>query len=558
MNAVHINGIGSAKEGNPTAGDSILVLSTPDLLTLSDMWAREYSRLYPEFKIKVISFADLRVADKLLAEGNIGFVSGDYFAGSQNQSLWRVVVGRDIVIPVINAKNTLSDEIMRKGISPESFGQFFNSEVTPDWGTLLKNGQNSPVKYYWINDETILSALTGFLKTDQIKSGGIEVANGREMISAIQKDLNGIGFCKMTDILDFKNQCLVENIRLLPIDRDGNGLIDYNENIYGDFNVFSRGVWIGKYPKSLYSNIYSVSSVQPDNENEIAFLKWVITDGQQFLYANGYSDLLITERQSTTDRLYNAKIYAGATSGEKSLLKAILLIIATIILIGLIVEGLARYRKRKKAVVQINGNISKPVLDENSLIIPAGIYFDKTHTWAFMEQNGVVKIGIDDFMQHITGSITRIKMKNRGDMVKKGDQILSIIQNGKQLNLYAPVSGMIMENNKMLDTNSSVINTSPYTDGWIYKIEPTNWFRETQLLFMADKYRQYIKNEFSRLKDFLAVTLTADNEKYSQLILQDGGELKDGILSNLGPEVWEDFQTKFIDPSRQVWFYEIC
>ncbi|MFA5819630.1 MAG: hypothetical protein WC854_10155 [Bacteroidales bacterium] len=71
------------------------------------------------------------------------------------------------------------------------------------------------------------------------------------------------------------------------------------------------------------------------------------------------------------------------------------------------------------------------------------------------------------------------------------------------------------------------------------------------------KHKQHIKNEFSRLKDFLAVTLKADTEKYARIILQDGGELKDGTLSNLGPEVWEDFQTNFIDPSKQVWFYEI-
>jgi hypothetical protein len=137
-------------------------------------------------------------------------------------------------------------------------------------------------------------------------------------------------------------------------------------------------------------------------------------------------------------------------------------------------------------------------------------------------------------------------MKNEGESIKKGEQILSIIQNGKQLNLYAPVSGIIKEQNKALDKNTSIINSSPYTDGWIYKIEPTNWFRENQLLFMADKHKQHIKKEFSRLKDFLAVSLNSD-----------GGELRDGTLSNLGPEVWEDFQTNFIEPSRQFWFYEL-
>ena len=77
------------------------------------------------------------------------------------------------------------------------------------------------------------------------------------------------------------------------------------------------------------------------------------------------------------------------------------------------------------------------------------------------------------------------------------------------------------------------------------------------ILFIADKHRQFIKTEFLRLKDFLATALAAGNENYAMLVLQDGGELVDNTLSELGPEVWEDFQTKFIDPSRQIWFYEL-
>jgi glycine cleavage system H lipoate-binding protein len=191
------------------------------------------------------------------------------------------------------------------------------------------------------------------------------------------------------------------------------------------------------------------------------------------------------------------------------------------------------------------------------LNIPKGLYFDKTHTWAFMEQNGVVKVGVDDFLQHITGPITSIKMKNKGEQVRKGKSILSIVQNGKQLNLYSPVSGIITEQNKVLKSNPAIMNSSPYDEGWVYMIEPTNWTRENMLLFKSDKQINYIKNEFTRFKDFLSVALKADSEKYAAIILQDGGELRDGTLSNLGPEVWEDFQTNFIDPSRQVWCYEI-
>ena len=76
-------------------------------------------------------------------------------------------------------------------------------------------------------------------------------------------------------------------------------------------------------------------------------------------------------------------------------------------------------------------------------------------------------------------------MKIPGEKIKKGDIVLSLVQKGKQLNIYSPVSGTIKEQNKALLTNSSLINSSPYSDGWIYMIEPTNWLREIQFLDMA-------------------------------------------------------------------------
>lgn len=557
INYSNLSGKEYVTENSLLPEDSIRVMSTPDLYSLAAKWAQEYNQLYPAMKIRVVSVSDSRMADKLMAEGNIGFVSNEYYNGFNNQSLWRVVVGRDVIVPVINSKNPFSDEIYKKGISSRTFARFFENPDSANWGTLLNGRILQPANYYWIKDESITAGLSEFLETSQIKINGIETGSGAEMISAIQRDPYAIGFCKMINILDFQNQSIIENIRLLPIDRNSNGVIDYNEEIYNDFNVFSRGVWIGKYPKALFSNIYSVSYNQPKKESEVAFLKWVLTDGQQFLLASGYSDLLISERQTTVDKLYKAKIYTPASGGNNTLPKTVLLILATLIVAGLITDAFLRFIRRKKLAGKVSGSGTPGVFNENSVIVPNGVYFDKTHTWAFMEQTGVVKVGIDDFLQRIAGTFTRIKMKSPGKKITKGEQILSIVQNGKQLNLYAPLSGTIIEYNKALDSDSSIINSAPYTEGWIYKIEPTNWQRENQLLFMAEKQRQFIKNEFSRLKDFLAGTLNADNEKYARVILQDGGELRDGILSNLGPEIWEDFQTSFIDPSRQTWFYEI-
>ena len=86
-------------------------------------------------------------------------------------------------------------------------------------------------------------------------------------------------------------------------------------------------------------------------------------------------------------------------------------------------------------------------------------------------------------------------------------------------------------------------------------MEPENWQRENQLLFMADKHRQFIMSEITRIKDFLSSLL--NNDSLQPVVLQDGGMLRDGLLAEMSPEVWEEFQTKILDPSRTVWFYEI-
>jgi glycine cleavage system H lipoate-binding protein len=166
-----------------------------------------------------------------------------------------------------------------------------------------------------------------------------------------------------------------------------------------------------------------------------------------------------------------------------------------------------------------------------------------------MEKDGIVKVGIDDFLHHITGPFTRIKMRNPGDSVTKNEYLFSLIQDGKQLNIYAPFSGKIIDTNEILITNPTLLNSSPYNEGWIYKIEPHNWAREIQFLRMEGDYKEWLKAEFLRIKDFLSATISAKKAELNFIAYQEGGELIDNVLKDFGPDVWEDFQKHFIDTS---------
>ncbi len=443
---------------NLSPGDSVKVLVTPDLYNISVRWADEYNRLIPGEGIKVAEIPDPATFGNVIKKGDIGFTSGENFPLLNSESLWKMVIGRDIFVAVINAGNPLMEEIYRKGVSPEALARFLGDEKLRNWGTLLKGGQTEHAGYLCINDESAIKGLSEYLKTDRARVRGDKPLDGGELVALLQKDLSSIGFCKLINVIDPENHALKANIRLLPIDRNGNGVIDFNEKIYDNLSDFSRGVWIGKYPRELFSNIYFLSTIQPGTGAEASFLKWVLTDGQKYLVAGGYSDLLVSERQSAVDKINTAGLSTGTAAGNNPILLKIIMILTGGVILFLIIDILFRRVRRRSVQVQNEGSALHPALDENALLIPGGLYFDKTHTWAFLEQDGNVKVGIDDFLQHITGTITRIKMKSPGKKVKKGEQILTIIQNGKQLNLYSPVSGTIIEQNITLESNSSALN----------------------------------------------------------------------------------------------------
>ena len=531
------------------------VFTSPELYELTMKWAAEYTNLNPNLKISVTKSSDNEISAILEKGSGIGIVADKSSALFRSQSRWNMVVGHDIIVPIMNAANPLRDQIIRNGITSAGLARIFENPGKQTWGMLTGNTQNIadlPIHYYATDDASLKLGVGKFLNVSQPDNYGVKTATTREMISAIQKDPGGFGFCKLIQITDPNNQSITENIQLIPIDKNGNGKIDYMENIYENMQAFARGVWIGKYPKALSGNIYTVSSAKPKNNAELAFLKWIISDGQQYLNTSGFSNLVLNERNSQLDKINEPDTYATIQADEPYTTgKIILLVLFALGLAGLFLDAVVRrYSGKKKSVVANVDHNALPRFDENSLNIPKGLYFDKTHTWAFMKKDGEVKIGIDDFLPHVTGNITRIEMRNSGEKIKKGDRLLTIIRNGKQLSIYAPVSGTITGYNESLVTNAKLINTSPYTDGWIYTIEPTNWLLEIQFLSMAEKYKTWLTGEFTRLKDFLATVINTDTPEYALVTLQDGGALRDALLADLDPEVWDDFQTRFIDVAK--------
>jgi glycine cleavage system H protein len=187
------------------------------------------------------------------------------------------------------------------------------------------------------------------------------------------------------------------------------------------------------------------------------------------------------------------------------------------------------------------------ILSASILRIPQGLFYSKNHTWTFLEKSGTAKVGLDDLLLHLTGEVRFSYLRSREENINKGDLLAEIVQNGKLLKIYSPVSGKIMDTNLLLRESPEVLNEDPYGDGWICRIKPSKWVAETNSYYLAEEAITWSKKELERFKDFLAVAIDKYSPDTSMVILQDGGELCDKPLSELPDEVWQDFQKSFLN-----------
>lgn len=202
---------------------------------------------------------------------------------------------------------------------------------------------------------------------------------------------------------------------------------------------------------------------------------------------------------------------------------------------------LNRQVKITKELKKALGTITAGVLR-----VPQGVFFSQNHTWTHLDKTGVARVGIDDFLLHLTGELKLKKVKESGEQIKKGEFLADFDYKGISLKVDAPISGEIVAFNHALLENPGLLHEDPYLQGWIYKIKPSRWIAETNSFYLAEEATNWSAKEIERFKDFLASSVERYAPDPSSLILQDGGELIDRPLSELPPEIWKDFEHRFL------------
>lgn len=191
----------------------------------------------------------------------------------------------------------------------------------------------------------------------------------------------------------------------------------------------------------------------------------------------------------------------------------------------------------------------RPGLQAERFVIPRGYFFSPRHVWLEILGSGKARIGIDDFIQKVIGSIDSVRLVPAQVGVKRGDSIMTIRQNGRELSVKAPISGKIVDVNTVLLESPELLTQDPYITGWVATIQPENLSADVKTMSVAEEAAAWLRGEVTRFRDFINLHTP---QLATGVTMLDGGVPILGVLQGAEPTVWNEFEREFLaDPSEQ-------
>jgi len=124
---------------------------------------------------------------------------------------------------------------------------------------------------------------------------------------------------------------------------------------------------------------------------------------------------------------------------------------------------------------------------------PEGLKYSKEHEWVLVEGTSAT-IGITEYAQEELGDIVFVELPEVGEKIVKDDPFGAVESVKAVSDIYAPVSGEVMETNEILPDNPETINDDPYGDGWMVRVEISD-IDDLKDLMDADEYAEYVAQQ---------------------------------------------------------------
>jgi phosphate transport system substrate-binding protein len=293
-------GSGTGEKGNNMVGNNdtaslsgtIRISGTMALNSMMKKWVSEFSADNPKAKISFNENpTDKGIEDILAGKTDLAMAECPLTKDEKEKGMWSAAVALDAIVPVISFDNDYIQALVMNGLTKEKLTGIFTGKIK-SWGQLTGRKINEPVKVFIQSDSsgntyTWLEFLG--LKAGEMK--GEKMASVDDMLKSLASTKSGIGYCSIRNVYDQGTGFRKEGIYIVPVDFNGNGAIDDNEQYYDNFSLLSKAIAAGKMPTPPARELYIVAKTKPKDKLMMEFVKWILTIGQNYMPETGYINI---------------------------------------------------------------------------------------------------------------------------------------------------------------------------------------------------------------------------------------------------------------------------
>lgn len=201
-----------------------------------------------------------------------------------------------------------------------------------------------------------------------------------------------------------------------------------------------------------------------------------------------------------------------------------------------------RIQTELKPRVHVTHLPSAEGLLNSEFAIPGGVFISEGHTWASMEEDGTVKIGLDDFAKKFIGRIDDIEAPNLGMTIKKGQPLFYVKQGYRTIPFNAPVSGRVAKVNLALKRDLKALDMTPYGENWVCTVDAENLDSDLPTLKIGKTAVSFYHDELEHIHKH--VHKTGANGQNGEREWSSAS-FKPGELELLNDREWDEIVNEF-------------
>ena len=239
-----------------------------------------------------IKLYDRNTCDKMVSQEVNGIVLvSDANSTAILESYYPIKIkyARDGLVGIIHTSNPFCQEILKSGMEKQELAFLSSGGKYNDSKQAGRYEKYGAINVYTGSHDLLPCELwADFLGISPADLMVVTMSCFQDMIDSMSRVPLSMGLCCLSSAFDPLTRKEIEGIRVIPMDCNGNGMLEEKENFYENLDELQRAMWLGKYPCHAYIDHYILIKGFPESRRQIDFVKFVLTEGQNTVQKEGF------------------------------------------------------------------------------------------------------------------------------------------------------------------------------------------------------------------------------------------------------------------------------